>query len=45
MSGYLEPSHASDAIREAGLPFLLKPFAPDNLSEAVRTALDRRPVR
>jgi CheY-like chemotaxis protein len=44
MSGYLEPDNASSAIREAGLPFLPKPFAPDNLSEAVRTALDRRPV-
>jgi DNA-binding NtrC family response regulator len=44
MSGYLEPDNASSAIREAGLPFLPKPFAPDNLSEAVRAALDRRPV-
>jgi len=44
MSGYLEPDNASDAIREAGLPFLPKPFGPDNLSEAVRATLDRRPV-
>ncbi len=44
MSGYLEPDTASDAIRDAGLPFLPKPFALDNLSEAVRAALARRPV-
>ncbi|MGH7519457.1 MAG: PAS domain S-box protein [Gemmatimonadales bacterium] len=43
MSGYLEPDNASDAIRDAGLPFLSKPFGLDNLSEAVRAVLDRRP--
>jgi PAS domain S-box-containing protein len=42
MSGYLEPDNATAAIREAGLPFLPKPFALDHLSEAVRAALDRR---
>jgi YesN/AraC family two-component response regulator len=43
MSGYLEPENASSAIHDAGLPFLAKPFGPDNLSEAVRAVLDRRP--
>jgi two-component system, cell cycle sensor histidine kinase and response regulator CckA len=44
MSGYLEPDNATEAIREAGLPFLPKPFALDHLSEAVRAALERRPA-
>ncbi len=44
MSGYLEPDTALDAIYEAGLPFLPKPFSPDTLSAAVRAVLDRRPV-
>ncbi len=42
ISGYLEPATASEAIQMAGLPFLAKPFAPDDLCDAVRTALDRR---
>jgi PAS domain S-box-containing protein len=45
MSGYLEPDNASSTIQDAGLPFLPKPFGPDNLSEAVRAALDSRPAR
>ena len=45
MSGYLEPENASSTIRDAGLPFLPKPFAPDNLCQAVRAALDSRPAR
>jgi two-component system cell cycle sensor histidine kinase/response regulator CckA len=44
MSGYLYPENASEAIREAGLPFLPKPFGPDNLSRAVRGVLDGQPV-
>jgi PAS domain S-box-containing protein len=44
MSGYLDPDNASEAIREAGLPFLPKPFGPENLGKAVRAVLDRRPA-
>ncbi|MGH7631053.1 MAG: PAS domain S-box protein [Gemmatimonadales bacterium] len=44
MSGYLEPDAALDAIHDAGLPFLPKPFSPDTLSAGVRAVLDRRPV-
>jgi PAS domain S-box-containing protein len=42
MSGYLDSDTASDVIHDADLPFLQKPFGPDELSGAVRAALDRR---
>ncbi|HET8624133.1 MAG TPA: PAS domain S-box protein [Gemmatimonadales bacterium] len=45
MSGYLDSDTASDVIRDADLPFLQKPFGPDDLSGAVRAALDRRSAR
>ena len=45
MSGYLDSDTASDVIHDANLPFLQKPFGPDDLSGAVRAALDRRSVR
>jgi PAS domain S-box-containing protein len=45
MSGYLDSDTASDVIRDANLPFLQKPFAPDDLGGAVRAALDRRSPR
>jgi CheY-like chemotaxis protein len=45
MSGYLDSDTASDLIHDANLPFIQKPFGPDDLSGAVRAALDRRSIR
>ncbi|HEX5386954.1 MAG TPA: PAS domain-containing protein [Gemmatimonadales bacterium] len=42
MSGYMEPDHARGTLRDAGIPFLPKPFSPDGLSRQVRDVLDAR---
>ncbi|HET7600712.1 MAG TPA: PAS domain-containing protein [Gemmatimonadales bacterium] len=42
MSGYMEPERLRADVREAGIPFLPKPFSPESLAHQVRQALDRR---
>ncbi len=42
MSGYLEPERLRSTVRDAGVPFLPKPFSPENLARRVREVLDRR---
>ncbi len=42
MSGYMEPERLRADVREAGVPFLPKPFSPDSLGRKVRETLDRR---
>jgi PAS domain S-box-containing protein len=42
MSGYMEPERLRTDVREAGIPFLPKPFSPESLARRVREALDRR---
>ncbi|HEU4649734.1 MAG TPA: ATP-binding protein, partial [Gemmatimonadales bacterium] len=42
MSGYMEPERLRSSVRDAGVPFLPKPFAPNDLGRRVREVLDRR---
>jgi CheY-like chemotaxis protein len=44
MSGYMEPERLRSDVRDAGIPFLPKPFSPDNLTRRVREVLDQRAV-
>ena len=44
MSGYTDDAVVRHGIREAGLPFLQKPFSLSALADAVRRALDAEPA-
>ncbi len=41
MSGYADEAYGGQALLDAGIPFLPKPFTPEQLLIAVRNALDR----
>jgi DNA-binding response OmpR family regulator len=41
MSGYTADDLVTRGLREAGAPFLQKPFLPDMLTRRVRDILDR----
>jgi FixJ family two-component response regulator len=43
MSAYATPEVARDHLAAGDIPLLQKPFRPDGLLRAVRTALDRAP--
>jgi PAS domain S-box-containing protein len=45
MSGYIDDSVVRRGINQSEMPFLQKPFSPQNLAKKVREVLDAAPVR
>ena len=44
VSGYTDDERVRNRVSEAGVPFLAKPFLPDDLVRQVRKVLDAAPV-